>query len=93
MAGSSATFHHGLRQAITAPFHVAMFIGVGIIVIVVGRIIIDLVFTGSDPTGIAMLQRSLYDEILLTRKLPDVGGPAMERAIQSRSRKFGQQDK
>lgn len=81
MAGSSVTFHHGLRQAISAPFHVAMFFGAGALIIVVGRIIIDLIFTGTDPHGIAAAQSALIADIMLTQKLPDVGGPATERAI------------
>jgi hypothetical protein len=79
--GGSATFHHGLRQAISAPFHVAMFIGVGILVIVIGRMLIDLFITGADPASLAAAQAALRHEILMTAHLPNVGGPAAERAL------------
>ena len=81
MAGSSATFQHGLRQAISAPFHMAMFIGVGILVIVMGRMIIDLFITGSDPASLAAAQAALRHEIIMSEHLPNVGGPAAERAL------------
>ena len=81
MSGSSATFQHGLRQAISAPFHVAMFIGVGILVIVMGRMIIDLFITGSDPASLSAAQTALRHEIIMSEHLPDVGGRAAERAL------------
>jgi len=81
VAGSSATFQHGLRQAISAPFHMAMFIGVGILVIVMGRMIIDLFITGSDPASLAAAQAALRHEIIMSEHLPNVGGPAAERAL------------
>lgn len=80
MAGSP-TFHHGLRQAVSAPFHIAMFIGVGLLVIVMGRMIIDLFITGNDPVSLAAAQEALRREILLTERLPDVGGLATDRAL------------
>lgn len=81
MAGSEATFQHGLRQAISTPFYVAQFLGIGFTVILVGRMLIDLFITGSDPAGLQAAEQALYRELALTQTLPDVGGPASERAL------------
>lgn len=59
----------------------AMFIGVGVLVIVMGRMIIDLFITGSDPASLAAAQAALCHEIIMSEHLPDVGGPAAERAL------------
>jgi hypothetical protein len=81
VAGSEATFQHGLRQAISTPFYLAQFLIVGFTVVLVGRMLIDLFITGSDPAGLQAAEAALRRDIELTHWLPNVGGPATERAL------------
>jgi hypothetical protein len=81
VAGSEATFQHGLRQAISTPFYLAQFVIVGITVILVGRMLIDLFITGSDPAGLQAAEAALRGDLELTQRLPNVGGSATARAL------------
>ena len=81
MAGSEATFQHGLRQAISTPFYLAQFVIVGFTVVLVGRMLIDLFITGSDPAGLQAAEAALRGDLEMTQWLPNVGGSATARAL------------
>lgn len=81
MAGDSATFDQGLRKAISAPFRLLIFIGIAIVVIVFGRMVIDLAWTGADTARLDAAQTMLRAEIVAADSLPQVGEAASERAL------------
>lgn len=81
MAGDSATFDQGIRKAAFAPFRTALFCGLAIVVIVFGRMVIDLVWTGSDPANVSRARVALAAEIVGAETLPGVWGAPADRAL------------
>lgn len=72
MVWQSQPSNMACARTFSAPFHMAMFIGVGVLVIVMGRMIIDLFITGSDPASLSAAQAALRHEIIMSEHLPDV---------------------
>lgn len=80
MAGDSATFDRGIRKAIVGPFRSAFFLLVALMVLIIGRMIVDLVWTGSDPVRLQQAYEDLQVEATSAATLPEIGGSASERA-------------
>lgn len=81
LAGDNATFEQGIRKAISAPFRTAIFLMIASLVIVVGRMLIDFAYTGSDPESLAAAREALREEIIAADQLPHVFGSPTERAL------------
>lgn len=81
MAGDSATFDQGIRKAAFAPFRTAAFCVMTVVVIVFGRMVIDLVWTGSDPSNLHQAREALTAELAEAESLPDVAGAPADRAL------------
>ena len=81
MAGDSATFDRGMRKAAFAPLRSLVFLGVTITVLVLGRMVVDLVWTGSDPANVATLNQALLSEVASSKRLPSILGTTPERAV------------
>lgn len=82
MAGDASTFEKGISKAITAPFRSAIFLLVAFIVAVVGRMGIDLLYTGSSAERIDTLRNRLITEVEnADQSLPHVFGSPSERAM------------
>ncbi|MDX9943325.1 MAG: DUF4400 domain-containing protein [Azonexus sp.] len=81
MAGDSSTFERGITKAITSPFRTALFLAIAVLVIVMGRMAIDMGYTGSDPERIEALRSTLNDELdKADAHLPHILGSPSERA-------------
>ena len=72
MAGDSASFDQGIRKAAFAPFRTALFCGLTFVVIVFGRMVIDLVWTGADPANVSRARAALAAEIVEAETLPGI---------------------
>lgn len=81
MAGDSATFDQGIRKAAYAPFRTLFFCGLTIVVIVFGRMVIDIVWTGSSQEQVAHARSTLAAELVAADGLPDVWGSPADRAL------------
>lgn len=81
MAGDSATFERGIRKAAFAPFRTAAFCAMTFVVIVFGRMVIDLVWTGADPGTVGQARAALAAELVEAESLPRVGGAPADRAL------------
>lgn len=81
MAGDDSTFERGIRKAVSSPFRTAIFVGIAVIIAVVGRMLIDLAYTGSDPERLEHMHDALRSEIARADTLPPVFGSPGERAI------------
>lgn len=81
MAGDDSTFERGLRKAVAAPFRTALFVVLALIIAMVGRMLIDLAYTGSDPERLAEMHDALLEEIAAADTLPHVFGSPSERAM------------
>ena len=81
MAGNNATFEQGTRKAILAPFRTIIFLSIAAFVLLVGRMVIDFTYTGSDPIKVEALRSSLWSEIDASLDLPPVLGDTTERAL------------
>lgn len=80
MAGDSATFDRGMRKAAFAPLRGLAFVVLVSSILVLGRMTVDLVWTGSDANKVAGLQWALVAELRSTAQLPEFLGSASERA-------------
>lgn len=87
MAGDSATFDRGMRKAAFAPLRGLAFVALVSSILVLGRMTVDLVWTGSDANKVASLQQALVAELRSTAQLPEFLGSASERA--TRLARFG----
>lgn len=81
MAGDSSTFERGITKAISSPFRTALFVAVAVLVIVMGRMAIDMGYTGSDPVRMLSLRQTLNMELaMMDEYLPHVFGAPSARA-------------
>lgn len=81
MAGDSATFDQGIRKAAFAPFRTALFLGLAVVIVVFGRMVIDLVWTGADPANVVRTSEALRAEVISANDLPAVWGAPSARAL------------